>query len=423
MVTAAELLQLVYEQPDGSFEWASHGTLALPGDNQSALMADLDAAAMFGATEFEVTPSGEWLATVAGMTYNVLPGIVKNTGRFCWIGVPITPGGGTIIGNPDDLRAYFDSVGSLSAAVTAALNPAVIVAAFNSVGTLSAEVIAEGHHRARFTSEGSLSALVEPILATEIEAAFTSEGSLTAEVTPVVLAEFGGAGTLSATVAASSVPALPALFTGEGALSARAVGPPPVVPIDPPLSGTGLLADFNFGEGSGDAYSTPTGYTLYAQDPPNAWYSNNSIKGHFIGVVGHGFRDEWEVRLQGTTLLSVGPDGTTSRLEGGADASGIPWTVGIGYKFEGGKAYPGLYDQQTGQWVYSPTPVDLAASAVHALSYRSNAAANTTVLSLASQPVLTLPHSTLRNFWDNAQVLDAVQPQDATLDGVEYYGT
>lgn len=40
-----------------------------------------------GTTEFEATPSGDWIVTVAGTQYNVLPGIIPSTGQFLFIGV------------------------------------------------------------------------------------------------------------------------------------------------------------------------------------------------------------------------------------------------------------------------------------------------------------------------------------------------
>jgi hypothetical protein len=101
MGVASERLQIVRERPDGSLMWQE--PLVAPGGvgSQSAVLADPDVATVLGATQFQVTESGEWLAVVRGMTYFVLPAVIPNTGQWCFIGVPVR---GFPLGNPRDVR-------------------------------------------------------------------------------------------------------------------------------------------------------------------------------------------------------------------------------------------------------------------------------------------------------------------------------
>jgi hypothetical protein len=62
--------------------------LSLPGEGGSALLGDFVTADVVNAVKFEVTPSGDWIADVAGLRYHVLPGVIPDSGRFVFVGVP-----------------------------------------------------------------------------------------------------------------------------------------------------------------------------------------------------------------------------------------------------------------------------------------------------------------------------------------------
>ena len=85
MSVAAEQLQIVRLLADGTLMWRE--LLVAPGAGRSVVLLDLVMSDAVGATEFEVSETGEWLATVAGVRYNILPGIVEAEGRFVFIGV------------------------------------------------------------------------------------------------------------------------------------------------------------------------------------------------------------------------------------------------------------------------------------------------------------------------------------------------
>jgi hypothetical protein len=61
---AAEGLQIVRELADGSLEWQE--PLGAPGEDRCVTLADLDVRAALGATAFELTAAGDWIAAVAG---------------------------------------------------------------------------------------------------------------------------------------------------------------------------------------------------------------------------------------------------------------------------------------------------------------------------------------------------------------------
>jgi hypothetical protein len=83
---ADRALEIVRELPDGTFVW--RGPLSAPGAGGPAALAVVTLSDAFGATEFEITAAGDWIATVEGVRYNVLPGVVPDTGEFVFIGVP-----------------------------------------------------------------------------------------------------------------------------------------------------------------------------------------------------------------------------------------------------------------------------------------------------------------------------------------------
>ena len=90
MGMAGESIQLVRVLADGTYAWQE--PLLAPGVDHSVLLADLIASDVVASTEFEITQFGEWIATVAGVRYNVLPGVIPDTGRFVFIGVPSPKG-------------------------------------------------------------------------------------------------------------------------------------------------------------------------------------------------------------------------------------------------------------------------------------------------------------------------------------------
>ena len=263
------------------------------------------AADVVGASQFAVTPSGDWLATVAG---------VYNYCRRCCSPSSPTPGewvfigrlvGGHPLGDPDDVRPMF-----------------------NGRGTLSAVLAKVPERDVLFTSDGTLSAVVVGPVA--VAANFSGDGELTSGDRTFAWPDFTGTGQLSCVRvrrdpaqepsvlqgrgipvrAVSGLPVSLPFFTGEGMLSASVVEArtepsfprpramahfsrprPPCRSSrrSPAYPGRHPDVDFKFNELSGPiAESDPRGYTLYAQDPATAWYGtgNDLIDGHFVGVTG-----------------------------------------------------------------------------------------------------------------------------------------
>jgi hypothetical protein len=87
MAGASDALRLIREV-DGALEW-NEVPLVEPGEyGAAAELAQVDTSVVINADSFEITPGGEWLATVAGLEYQVMPAIVIETGNFAFIGVP-----------------------------------------------------------------------------------------------------------------------------------------------------------------------------------------------------------------------------------------------------------------------------------------------------------------------------------------------
>ena len=80
----------VVRRVGGTVEWNGK-PLGVPGEDGAVLLVEVDAAAVTGAAGFEMTPMGEWLGTVAGIRYQIMPGVVVETGDFVFLGVAVEP--------------------------------------------------------------------------------------------------------------------------------------------------------------------------------------------------------------------------------------------------------------------------------------------------------------------------------------------